>query len=282
VSFRLGYNTNGFAHHRLDDALEIIAELGYRAVALTVDVHHLPPFESSEAELRACRRLLEKLDLAVVVETGARFVLDPRHKHRPNLLEADAAGRDRRLRFLLRCTEIAAELGGDTISIWSGALPPETAAEAAHGFLLYGLERLCREAESLGIRIALEPEPGMLVETLADWQALRAAVPSPRLGLTLDVGHVPCSEQISPAEAIRRHAGELFNLHLDDCRGGVHEHLQVGEGELDWGAIAAALAEAGYGGLACFELSRHSHAAPEAARTAIARFSFHLDAVHGV
>lgn len=275
--FRLGYNTNGFAHHRLDHALEIISELGYGAVALTLDVHHLPPFESGPAEIRTYRRLLDSLDLAVVVETGARYVLDSRRKHRPNLLEADAAGRARRLEFLVRCAEIAEELGSDTISAWSGALPPETAAEHARGFLLEGVEQLCRRLEPLGIRVAFEPEPGMLVETLADWSALRAAIDSPLLGLTLDVGHVPCTEPISPAEAIREHAAELFHVHLDDCRAGIHEHLQVGEGELDWRAIASALTEVGYSGLACFELSRHSHAAPEAARIALTRFSGYLD-----
>lgn len=276
AGYRLGYNTNGFAHHRLDDALHILAELGYRAVALTPDAHHLPPFHTSAAELRECRRLLERLDLAIVVETGARYVLDPRRKHRPNLLEADAAGRDRRLEFLVRCAEIAAELGGTVLSIWSGARPEGTPVDDAWRYLTEGVQRLCRRVEPLGVRVAFEPEPGMLVESLADWDRFRATIDAPNLGLTLDVGHVPCTEAISPAEAIRRRAGELINVHLDDCRGGVHEHLQVGEGELDWAAIAAALREARFGGITSFELSRHSHAAPEAAREALARFTAYV------
>jgi L-ribulose-5-phosphate 3-epimerase len=273
---RLGYNTNGFAHHRLADALEILAELGYGAVALTPDVHHLPPFDTSAAELRALRGRLRALELAPVVETGARYVLDPRRKHRPNLLERTPEGRERRLALLVRCAELAAELEAGVVSIWAGARPEEVDPAEAWGLLVEGVGALCRRAEALGVRVAFEPEPGMLVETLAEWERLRDAVAHPALGLTLDVGHVPCTEAVGPAEAIRAHAGELLNVHLDDVRGRVHEHLQVGEGELDWGSIARALREAGFAGVASFELSRHSHAAPRAAREALSRFSAHL------
>ena len=48
----LGYNTNGFAFHRLEDAARIIAELGYGAIGLTLDVHHLDPY-GSDIEARA-------------------------------------------------------------------------------------------------------------------------------------------------------------------------------------------------------------------------------------
>ena len=269
--FRIGYNTNGFAHHRLEDALHVIAELGYRAVALTPDANHLPPDHTTDAELRITRALLDRLGLAVVIETGARYVLDPRRKHRPTLVDADAADRARRLDFLERCARIAAELGADTISLWSGVPPAEVSPDDAWRFVAEGVSRLHERISPLGVRIAFEPEPGMLVSSLADWERLRDATSLADLGLALDVGHVPCTERISAGDAIRRHGAALRTVHLDDTRGGVHEHLQIGDGELDWPDIMRALTEVRFAGIASVELSRHSHAAPEAAKVALER-----------
>src|SRR4051812_6267578 len=105
----LGYNTNGFAHHRLDDTLEILAELGYRSVALTLDYQALNLYQPDFAlRLEQTRFLLEELNLACVIESGARFLLDPRHKHQPTLLSQSGEERQRRLGFLVRCVDIAA------------------------------------------------------------------------------------------------------------------------------------------------------------------------------
>ena len=56
MKLAFGYNTNGLAHHRLDDALAIIAERGYDGVALTLDVHHFDPFRVTTRQVSELSR----------------------------------------------------------------------------------------------------------------------------------------------------------------------------------------------------------------------------------
>ena len=70
------------------------------------------------------------------------------------------------------------------------------------------------------------------------------------------------------ADQIREWADRLANVHIEDMRQGVHEHLMFGEGEIDFPPVFAALHEIGYSGLVSVELSRHSHEGPTAARRA--------------
>src|SRR5437763_941509 len=120
----LGYNTNGFAHHRLDDAIEIIAELGYRGLALTPDVHHFNFLEEVGAHdlFDSFFLTLEASKLtALVVETGSRYYLDPRRKHYPTLLSSSESGRSRRLKFLEACVGLASHAPPHCVSFWSGS-----------------------------------------------------------------------------------------------------------------------------------------------------------------
>jgi sugar phosphate isomerase/epimerase len=262
------YNTNGFAFHRLEDAARILARLGYDGVALTPDVHHLDPLRSPPAEVRAFRALCDELSLRVVVETGARFVLDPARKHRPTLLD-ERDGAAKRLDFLRRCVDVAAALGASVVSTWSGAAPAGTSPPVAHERLVDGLARLCDHAHGAGVRVGFEPEPGMAVETVAQWERVRDDVASPVLGLVFDVGHALATGEGDPAAIVRAHAGEIVVLQLDDHVRGTHDHRMFGEGEVDWPALARAVRESGWQGPLEVELSRHSSEAPSVARRSL-------------
>lgn len=267
----LGYNTNGFAHHRLEDALAIIAELGYRSVALTLDHHVLNPFEpdlTSRTEM--VRRLLDRLGLRCVVETGARFLLDPRRKHQPTLLSPTPEERQGRLDLLDKAVAIAAALQADAVSFWSGTRSNQASDEILMARLVEGCRRLTDLAEKRRVRLAFEPEPGMFIDTMERYAALAEQVRSPWFGLTLDVGHLHCQGEVPIADQIRRWQHLLWNIHIEDMRRGIHDHLMFGEGEIDFPPVLRAMREVNYQGGVHVELSRHSHDAVNTARKALA------------
>lgn len=263
----LGYNTNGLAFHRWQDGLELLAEIGYRAVAITIDHHCLNPFADGFAgELAEMRRCLDRLQLRSVIETGTRFLLDPRHKHEPTLISSTAGERARRIDFLRRCIDIARELGSDAVSFWSGVRAPNVAEKQAEFWLTEGCREVVGYAELQQVQLAFEPEPGMFVETLEQFGRLAQNVGSKRFGLTIDIGHVQCVESGSIADHVRRWSEPLCNVHIEDMRRGVHDHLRFGEGDIDFAPVMAALREIHYTGCVNVELSRHSHMAPEVLR----------------
>src|SRR5262249_2497754 len=149
---------NGFAHHRLEDALPILAELGYGSAALTLDYQHLNPFEPDlPRRVAALRQLLEKLNLRCAIETGARFLLDPRRKHQPTLISATAPERQVRLDFLCKAIEIAKDLGADAVSFWSGTAVDDAPGDELFDRLISGCNRLLETATRHQVRLAFEP-----------------------------------------------------------------------------------------------------------------------------
>jgi sugar phosphate isomerase/epimerase len=271
----LGYNTNGFAHHDPLEAIELLADIGYRSVAITLDHGRLNPFAPEfDDELRRVRRLLERRGLRSVIETGARYLLDPRVKHEPTLVSVSPEGRARRLDFLRRAVLAAAALESDCVSIWSGiwrsGANDGLGDNAAIDRLADGLQQLCAFAAAQNVRIGFEPEPGMLIDTQRRFAELLARHDLAQLALTLDIGHLHCEGETPIADEIHRWKSRLVNVHVEDMRAGVHEHLMFGEGEIDFPPVFAALAEIGYQGGVHVELSRHSHDAPRAAEQAFA------------
>jgi sugar phosphate isomerase/epimerase len=84
----------------------------------------------------------------------------------------------------------------------------------------------------------------------------------------LDIGHLHCMGETPIDKYLRQYAARIVNIHIEDMRAGVHEHLQFGAGEIDFVPILAALREINYQGGVHVELSRHSHEAPSAAQRA--------------
>ncbi|MET9502152.1 sugar phosphate isomerase/epimerase family protein [Streptomyces sp. NPDC006622] len=256
---------------RLDDALTLLADLGYDGVGLTLDHMHLDPLAPHlAARTRRLARRLDALALDVTVETGGRYVLDPRRKHGPSLLDADPDDRARRVDLLISAVRIAGDLGAHAVHCFSGTLPPGTDRETAWRRLADALAPVLAAAVTAGVPLAVEPEPGHLLASLADFHHLRLLLGDPEpLGLTLDIGHCQCLEPLPPADCVRAAAPWLRHVQIEDMRRGVHEHLPFGDGEIDFPPVLAALRATGYQGLTVVELPRHSHAGPRQAELSL-------------
>ena len=121
-------------------------------------------------------------------------------------------------------------------------------------------------AQRNGVVAAFEPEPGMLIETPAQWEALGVS----GLDLALDTGHCLVTQEIDPADAVRRWGSRLATVSIEDMRRGHHLHLPFGEGDMDMPSVLDALDDVGFDKLVCVELSRESPQADRAIPGSIA------------
>ena len=264
---RLGYNTNGLPHHRLTDAIELLAEQGFRSVALTLDAGALDPYDDPsilDKQVSAVSKALDQHQLGRVVETGARFLLNPRAKHDPTLMDPDPKKRAIRIDFLRRSIDLARRLHAEAVSFWSGKLPDEVGEEEAMDRLVRSLEPVLHHSESAGVRLAFEPEPGMFIDTLERFRRLDERVRHPLFDMTMDLGHVHCMREGSIADRIVEWGHRIINIHVEDMVEGIHDHLMFGEGTIDFPPIFQALHSVGYKGGLHVELSRHGHMAVQA------------------
>ncbi len=121
----LGYVTNGFAHHSLPAAIEILAGIGYRSVAITLDHNALNPygehFERGAGENGRTADVVTNCNRSS--KPARRFLLNSGRKARTHARFAPR-GRLvlRRIDFTKRSIDVAATLGSDCVSIWSGVV----------------------------------------------------------------------------------------------------------------------------------------------------------------
>ncbi len=287
---RPGFSTNSIGDVPPADAVAILADLGYRSLALTPD-HGLfsgvatGSLAGLSAEIDRWRSLLSHTGMACVVESGARHLLDPLHKHEPTLVSPDPSARKRRVDFLLAAVDLAAELhvnsGSESrapcLSLWSGVGRDAADDTTNLDRLCTGLGSVIKRATKRGVRLGFEPEPGMVIDTVSRWVMLRDRLGAPEcFGLTVDLGHLECLGEWPLAARLEPFAANIVNVHVDDMLACRHDHLPLGAGDVDFAALLPLLAAAGYDGGLHVELPRQSHRWLDTARESISFLARHL------
>lgn len=272
---RLAFSTNAYTRFELPAAIRHVADHGYEGVELLADTPHAFLPEFGDADREALEIALEETGLAVsnINANTARGYYDdapPSSFFDPTVVTADDDDRTWRIEYTKAAIDLAAAVDAPTVCVATGRPLPGNPPEQAMEYLLDSLHGILDHAEAAGVTVGIEFEPELLVECTDEVLALLDEVGRDSLGVNLDIGHAAVYGE-DPAESVRRCAGHITGVHLEDIAGGrrgKHYHRIPGEGDLDFGAIFAALDDIGYEGFATLELYTYPDAPDRAAEEA--------------
>jgi len=234
---------------------DIVAGLGYQWMELSPKADFVPFYRHPRIDDAGVQRLKK---IASDAGVGIASVLPVQRWSGPDEDQRQAAVRSWR-----RIIQITVDLGVDVINTEFSGRPE--APETAEALFLRSLDELLPIFEREGLQLIIEPHPDDFLEDgLEALNLIR--------GLNKDwIGFLYCAPHAfhqghSPAEIIRAGAEKVRYVHLADAwdhtvhhglryilnpagATRVHQHMEMGRGEVDYDEIFAALAEVGFDGV---------------------------------
>jgi sugar phosphate isomerase/epimerase len=269
--FNLAFSTNAFKRNSLDEAIDAIAAAGFRGVELMADIPHAYPPDLGPGARATLLKKTQSLGLAVSnINAFTLFALGD--TYHPTWIEHDQTLRNRRIDHTVQCLELAADMQTKSVSIQPGGPLIGTTlnrTDAQQSFA-DALALVLPAAERLDITLAIEPEPGLLIQTAGEYREFKRThfSDNSRIKMNCDIGHLFCVQEDS-AQVIRSMPDEIAHVHLEDIGANrVHQHLAPGKGCIDFRSIFAALNEIGYAGWVTVELYPYEATAAEIAKQA--------------
>jgi sugar phosphate isomerase/epimerase len=267
----LAFSTNAFKKNTLTEAIESIASIGYGAVELMADLHHANPATFTGEQRAATKQQLAACGLAVSNVNAFTHFCDGDTYH-PTWIEDDPALIEKRIRHAIGAIEIAAEFGARTVSLQPGGpmIGTSLTRETASKRFAAGLNRVLPVAREKNVILAIEPEPGLFIQTAQEFIEFRDAhfKTEPLIQMNCDIGHLFCVGD-DPAQVIRDHAQHVAHVHLEDIgKNRVHQHLTPGKGVIDFEAVFEALDSIQYPGRVTVELYPYETTAAGVAKRA--------------
>ena len=241
-----GYSTNAFVKFSLMDALDKIAELGFKGVEIMCDQPHLYPPEYDtnrlvdvSARLAANQLKPTNLNSFTLFAVGDTYL--------PSWIEPEAERRQIRVDHTLACLEIAATLGCANISVPPGGpLPKGMTRKEALALFHKGLDQVIPRAEALGVQLLIEPEPNLLMERTSEIKPFVREIRCNAVGVNFDIGHFFCAGE-DPAGALEELFQWVGHMHIEDIAADrTHNHLIAGLGAIDFPAMFQAMRSLGY------------------------------------
>lgn len=264
-----GYSTNAFVKFDLIASLEKIAALGFAGAEIMCDRPHLYPQDFPEPELGKVKAAMDRLGL-VPTNLNSFTLFAVGDTYLPSWIEPEKARRQIRVSHTRHCLNIAKQLGCATISVPPGG--PLNGVTRRQAFRLFheGLDQVLPLAEELGVKVLIEPEPGLLMENSRQIRTFISHLRCPAAGINFDIGHFYCAGE-DPAAAFEKLRAWVGHVHIEDIAPSrVHNHLIPGLGAIDFAAVLGTMKRLDYQGHISLELYPYVDAPEDAGRRGLA------------
>jgi sugar phosphate isomerase/epimerase len=271
---KLAFSTNAFKKYSLKESIRLIREVGYEGVEILCDVPHAYPPCLDEEDILSIQEIISKNNIEIS-NLNAFTLYAITDVYHPSWIESDKQLRELRIQHTINCLRLAKKIGAKNISTEPGG-PIEVGndnkynnndfknntdnkrssydLEALQEFFVNGIARTSKVAEEYGVKILVEPEPGLLLQNSEQFLKFIKNINSHYVGLNFDMGHFFCVRE-DPAALIYNLAEHIGHFHLADiAHTRVHNHLIPGQGSVDFASIFKAISEINYQGFITVEL----------------------------
>ncbi len=263
-----GYSTNAFVKFSLMETIEKITRLGFKGVEIMGDRPHLYPPDFDDGELSRLKGLLKDKDLKVTnINSFTLFAVGDTYL--PSWIEPDKERREIRIRHTLDSLKIAEKLECKNISVPPGGPLNGMSRKEALALFHQGLERVIPLAEELDIKLLVEPEPDLMIETTEQFKAFISDVKSKLVGINFDIGHFYCAGE-EPQKSFEILYEWVGHVHLEDIAPDrTHNHLIAGHGVISLKEVFQTMVRLGYCGDISLELYPYTDTPDEAGRESL-------------
>jgi myo-inositol catabolism protein IolH len=241
------------ASHGFLEFFDVAAAAGYDWIQLTPHPDFIPFFAHPRVDAAYLAKIKKRSADAGV---GICSLLPVQRWSWPDELQREAAVRNWR-----RIIHVAEELEVPVINTeFSGR--PERAEESEAGFYR-SMEELLPAIEAAGVQVNIDPHPDDFVEDALDaWRIIRG-LDNPAIGSVYVASHtfhygdrattlIPeLGERLGAVYTAdtmdhRRSSGLRYITNPPDNAARVHQHLKIGDGDVDWTELFTALAASGF------------------------------------
>jgi sugar phosphate isomerase/epimerase len=250
---KLAFSSNAYTNFSLINSIVDTAKIGYKGIEIMCDHPHAFPLPLDPTKIIEIKNELTNNDIQIS-NLNAFTLFGIGDTYHPSWIEENSDYRKIRIAHTIECLKLANQLGAKNISIEPGGpMENPNSKEKYLNIFIDGIREVLPFAEKQKVKILVEPEPGLLLETSNDFIQFINNFDSEYIGLNFDIGHFVCVDE-DPSQLVFELENYIQHFHLADIKSKIHNHLIPGLGSINFKKIINSIIEIGFDGFITVEL----------------------------